>query len=1048
MFSARELAALMGPEVPTAEQELIIEGEPGGTFRIVAGAGSGKTETMAQRVVWLIANSHVTPSGVLGLTFTKKAARELHRRIRSHLTTLVEAGVGVVVDEFEGPTVSTYNAFAAGLYRDHAILLGRDPDATVLSEASAWALTRRVVVSSTHPGLEQCGLDPRAVTNAVRRLSQRLAENPVPAEDLEKFVTDLLQVKDLPPGGRGTYPDVGKALDKVALLPMLASLVAEVAHAKRLRGVLEFSDQIAFGVEMIHRFPEIAAQLRDRYGAVLLDEYQDTSVAQTTLLSNIFGGHPVMAVGDPHQAIYAWRGASSANLVDFDHVFGPHVTAATLSTSWRNGTVVLDAANHIAGPLRELPGPRAGILTPRDGADSLRPEIRFPATLREEADQVAQWCAEHLANPTASSPPSAAVILRARAHQKVFVDALMARDVPVHVLGIGGLLEDPAIADVVCVLRILAHPHAETELVRLLTGGRWRLGAADIHALAATARWLIARDEKGNEREETVAKRVKASLAAGDHAGLLDALFFIATAPPSHHQRQQYSETGLARLADAYRVIAALQSQRFGDVAELVVVIEQELGLDIELLAHPQRASSRAARNAFMEALSGYLAFADEAGVAGFVQWLEEAERKDNLSPRPEEPQPGCVQVLTIHGAKGLEWDLVALPRLVEGELPGTPKGTSGWLFEGELPYEFRGDVASLPVFAWRSADTVKEVEEARKAFKEDMTDHQIAEERRLMYVAITRAKRHLLISGSYWAHQKTVREPSRFVLELIAAGVLPALPENPFPDEPPSSTVAEAALWPRDPLGSRRTVVDQAAALVTEALARTGEDILASSNALREVREEMVASLSLAKSITLPVRIPASSLEGLMKDPLALRETLARPVPGKPYRAALRGTLFHRFVEDHFDASLPGPRLDLDAADTDEGDELSITQWQEAFLSSEFPLSTPIAVEAELHLPMAGHLIICKIDAVFETPDGVHIVDWKTGKLPDTPEEWAAKSWQLAAYRLAWSQWSGSPVDAIRASFWYAEGSHLVTPENLPDAPEFEARFVAALAV
>jgi len=98
MLSAKELAALLGPEVPTPEQEAIIEGAPGGTFRVVAGAGSGKTETMAQRVVWLIANSHVNASGVLGLTFTKKAARELSTRIRSHLATLAQAGIGV------GPT--------------------------------------------------------------------------------------------------------------------------------------------------------------------------------------------------------------------------------------------------------------------------------------------------------------------------------------------------------------------------------------------------------------------------------------------------------------------------------------------------------------------------------------------------------------------------------------------------------------------------------------------------------------------------------------------------------------------------------------------------------------------------------------------------------------------------------------------------------------------------------------------------------------------------------------------------------------------------------
>jgi len=219
-----------------------------------------------------------------------------------------------------------------------------------MSEASAWALTRRIVARSSLPALETWGLDPARVTTMVRRLSQRLSENPLAEGELEAFVSDFSALSDLPAGGRGQYAEVEEWVFQVSLLPTLVDLVAEVAHAKRVRGVVEFSDQIAFALELVQRFPALSQGLRERFGAVLLDEYQDTSVAQTRLLSEIFGEHPVMAVGDPHQAIYGWRGASSANLVDFETAFGPHVHAATLSTSWRNGTAVLDAANHIAGP--------------------------------------------------------------------------------------------------------------------------------------------------------------------------------------------------------------------------------------------------------------------------------------------------------------------------------------------------------------------------------------------------------------------------------------------------------------------------------------------------------------------------------------------------------------------------------------------------------------------------------------------------------------------------------------------------------------------------
>jgi DNA helicase-2/ATP-dependent DNA helicase PcrA len=1042
MISAKEIAARLGPQVPTPEQEAIIEAPVDAVFRVIAGAGSGKTETMAQRVLWLIANGHVEPAGVLGLTFTKKAAGELSRRISTHLGTLRQGEHADAIDEFQRPTVSTYNAFAASLYREHAVLLGRDPDAGVLSEASAWALTRRVVARSTQRALEHWDVDASTLTGIVRKLSSRLSENQVDIAELGLLVDDFHQTQSLPPGGSGVYAEVEKWVSNVDMLPTVVALVQEVAEAKRLRGVVEFSDQIAFALELVQRFPHIAQDVRTRYTVVLLDEYQDTSVAQTTLLAQIFGGHPVMAVGDPHQAIYGWRGASSANLRDFETAFGPGVSTATLSTSWRNGTAILDAANLCATALGNIPGLHTEVLRAGPAASSHSVDSLFETTLEEEAASVARWFGAHLSR--AGTPPSAAVILRQRAHQKVFVDALVAAKVPVHVLGIGGLLDDPAIADVVCALRVISMPHAETELVRLLTGGKWRLGASDIHALSDTARWLRGRDEVGVAVSPEIAARLRQSVAPMDHAGLLDALVFLASAPASHHQAQLYSPEGLVRLVQAHHSLQRMQGHRFGDVAELVVAIEEELQLDIETLAHPGRTGSVSAREAFMDALQGYLAYADDDSAAGFVEWLDQAERRDNLSPRPEEAEKGCVQVLTIHGAKGLEWDIVALPRLVEDELPSKPKDLGGWLSPGELPYPFRGDRRSLPEFSWRGIESRKDLVEEKKAFSERGRDYQSAEERRLMYVAVTRAKHHLLLSGSYWAHQVKPRQPSRFLAELVEAELIPALPANPHPDSPPPGTDIDEIPWPRDPLGSRRSVVEAAAEAVREQMAAgvSQEPHDAGLALVLEVLRETPGD----QRVSIPVRIPASSLERLITDPSGFRETLARPVPQKPHSAALRGTLFHRFVEQRFDTSIAGPRLSIDDPDSGADDGLSIEQWKAAFDASKFALVAPLAVEAELHFPVGGHLIICKIDAVFPTATGVHIVDWKTGKAPATLDELAAKSLQLAAYRLAWSQWSNTPLEQIEASFWFATTGDLITPQALPDREAFAALLSQAL--
>ena len=128
--------------------------------------------------------------------------------------------------------------------------------------------------------------------------------------------------------------------------------------------------------------------------------------------------------------------------------------------------------------------------------------------------------------------------------------------------------------------------------------------------------------------------------------------------------------------------------------------------------------------DAFFDALEDYLAVSETAGLPGFLGWLREAERRDSLAPRPEKPEPGCVQILTVHGSKGLEWDQVVVPRLVEDELPSKPnEGTNGWIGFGRLPWEFRGDADELPSFGWREATTRKELKAARETFKREVAE-------------------------------------------------------------------------------------------------------------------------------------------------------------------------------------------------------------------------------------------------------------------------------------------------------------------------------------
>ncbi len=1118
-FSALDIARALGQHEPTAEQQAVIEA-PLGPALVVAGAGSGKTETMAARVLWLVANGLVEPDQVLGLTFTRKAAGELAARIRRRLVQLSASGLldssgplgssgllgsSSVVDAFTQPTVATYNSFASSLYRDHAVLIGRDPDGVVLREASAWQLAREIVTTARDERLAQLDLSVDKLTAATLQLAHAVAEHDADIADVRRVITELLGVADLPFGDRfERRAEFEKLMALAATLPIV-DLVERLQRVKQRDGYVEFADQVSLALSIVRRHAGVVEQLRERYRVVLLDEYQDTNVAQTWLLGELFGGTPVMAVGDPHQSIYGWRGASASNLDDFARRFtsdrGEPVGRYSLSTSWRNGRVILAAANALVAPLTARAGVAVATLEPSPAASDEPIELVFDETLHDEARAVAAWLAERVAEAPPGSAPdavdaegrplraSAALLMRNRTTQPVFLAALRDAKVPVHVLGIGGLLEQPEIADLVSALAVIDDPAAGTELVRLLAGPRWRIGVADLHALSRIASWLRDRDLAQRAFSDEVKARLRASVARTDGVSLVDALDFVSTAPDGHSQLQSLTATGLERLRDAGRLFATLRTRTALDLPDLVVAVEHDLMLDIEVAANPARALGEAPREAFHEALDGYLALADHATLAGFLGWLREAEWRDNLSPRSEDPEPGTVQVLTIHGAKGLEWDHVVVPRLVDGELPSTPReGTVGWLRLGVLPYELRGDAAELPVFDWRGAESRKELLQRREAFGVAVGEHLEREERRLAYVAVTRARHRLLLTGSFWASQSKPRGPSPFLRELAERGIVSALPEGPQHDENPIvDDSGDEPWWPLDPFGARRERVVAAAARVRAAdAAERGDDRRGWQREIDLLLAERAERLAASGRVSVPLRVPASSFKDFITTPAEVAERLRRPMPQRPYRATRLGTVFHRWVEQRYAVgALPdavdGLDTELDLAASglagaaagavagggavDGIDPHALLSLQATFERSVWATRTPIDVERELHLPFEGRILICKIDAVYSTdpdfdpvrdgsggpgaarrPRSVEIVDWKTGKAPRDDADRAAKELQLALYRLAYARWAGLPLEAVTAAFYFVVDDRELRPSSLPDEDELRAKWRAAL--
>ncbi|AOT60924.1 ATP-dependent DNA helicase [Streptomyces rubrolavendulae] len=811
-----QLKELLG--IPfTPEQTACITAPPAPQV-IVAGAGSGKTTVMAARVVWLVGTGQVAPEQVLGLTFTNKAAGELAERVRS---ALVRAGVtdpdAAGPDDPPGePRISTYHAFAGQLLTDHGLRIGLEPTARLLADATRFQLAARVLREAPGPYPALTRSFPTLVSDLLA-LDAELSEHLVRPEDLRSYDSALLTALA---SARLGNADLRKVPEASAARRELLDLVVRYRAAKRERDLLDFGDQIGLSAELALTRPQVGAQLRDEFRVVLLDEYQDTSVAQRRLLSGLFGGgtgHPVTAVGDPCQAIYGWRGASVANLDDFPEHFpyedGRPASRYALSENRRSGGRLLQLANGLAEPLRAM---HAGVeaLRPAPGAE--RDGVVRIALLATQAEETA-WLADSIAHlvRTGKEPGEIAVLCRTATDFPQIQAALVARDVPVEVVGLSGLLHLPEVADLVAVCEVLQDPGANASLVRLLTGPRWRIGARDLALLGRRARLLVHRAaDEAADADERLAAAVE-GVDPAEVVSLADALdTFLDNG--GHDDGLPFSAEARVRFA---RLAAELRDLRRSLADPLMDVLHRVLattGLEVELSASPHALAARRRETLsnFLDVAARFASLDGEATLLAFLGFLRTAAQYekglDNALPGGE----NTVKVLTAHKSKGLEWDVVAVPGLVTGQFPSS-RSREAWTSQPQvLPHALRGDADTLPgIDGWDAGSL--------KAFKEAMRDHQHTEELRLGYVTFTRPRSVLLGSGHWWGPtQKRRRGPSDFLHALYdhcaaGHGEIEAWADEPDEDaeNPALSEAVRDQVWPLpldpDSLARRRAAAD-----------------------------------------------------------------------------------------------------------------------------------------------------------------------------------------------------------------------------------------------
>ena len=1093
-YSPAELACALGLFEPTAEQAAVIAAPPG-PLVVIAGAGAGKTETMAARVVWLVANGYAEPGQVLGLTFTRKAAGQLLRRVRSRLARL--SGTGLTIGSQPGPppgepagtpVVSTYHAFAGQLLREYGLLSSDageraqpiEPDTRLLSETELWQLGFDVV--NRYGGELHTDKTPATVTSMVLRLSGQLAEHLVDTGQLRDTHVELERLVHTLPAGRyqrdrGPSQWLLRMLATQAERAELVPLIDALHRRMRAENVMDFGAQMAHAARLATTVPRVGEHLRARYRVVLLDEYQDTGYAQRILLSSLFGGGvddelALTAVGDPIQSIYGWRGASATNLprftTDFPRPDGSPAPVLELRTSWRNPPRALHVANAVSADARR----RSVAVRPlRSRPDAAPGTVRCALLADVQAER--EWVAEHLhrryqqAAGDAVAPPTAAVLVRRNADAAPMAAALRARGIPVEVVGLAGLLSVPEVADVVAMLRLVTDPSAGAAAMRVLTGQRWRLAARDIAALWRRAvaldggQAVAGRHHQAARSGDTAERIAEAAEPDADTAGLADA---IADPGPAG----DYSVAGYRRIAALAEELTMLRGHLGHPLPDLVAEVRRLLGVDCEVRAALPAASGWAGTeqlDTFADVVSRYADATNAASLGGLLAYLDAATVVENgLPPAQIVVAQNRVQVLTVHAAKGLEWQVVAVPHLSAGVFPSTAQPRT-WLTDAaDLPPLLRGDRASagahgVPVLDTSDVTDRKQLSDKIFTHRRQLDQRRLDEERRLLYVAITRAEDTLLVSGHHWgATGIKPRGPSDFLSELKdiidraadageACGVIEQWVPAPADGErnPLRDSVHEA-MWPVDPLDGRGADVQRGAALVAAAMSADApaspldadtEGWAADVDALLNER----ARAARPPLQTLPGQLSVSSLVDLAREPEHAVQRLMRRLPTRPDPHALLGSAFHEWVQRFYGAErlfdlgdLPG------AADTEtaQHDAEELANLQTAFLASPWAARTPVDVEVPFEMAIDGTVVRGRIDAVFADPDGgATVVDWKTGEPPHGPEAIRQAAIQLGVYRLAWAALRGCPESLVRTAFHYVRTGVTIVPDVLPTPDE-----------
>ncbi|HEV8481833.1 MAG TPA: ATP-dependent DNA helicase [Candidatus Eisenbacteria bacterium] len=891
-----------------------------GPLLVLAGAGTGKTAVITRRIAWLVATRRARPSEILALTFTEKAAAEMQERV----DVLVPYG-------FADVGISTFHSFGHRLLGEHALTLGLPGEPKVLSQAQVLVLLREHLFELPLERLRPLPDPTRHLAALLGLVDRARDEGVAPAEYAAHAERSRLAAAD----------DADR--EAVATHAETAAFYAAYLDLLTRHGLCDYGQLQWLALRLLEDHPAVVREVTRRYRYILVDEFQDTNVAQFRLVAALARGHRnLTVVGDDDQSIYGFRGAASSNLRQFVDTY-PDAARVVLIDNYRSTQPLLDASYRL---IRHNDPDRLETKIGVDkrlvarGATHLGPPAEFHwfDTSSSEAEFVARRIKEAVESGERRLGDHA-VLARTHKSARAVLAALAYRGVPFRYAGNRGLYDAEEVRACVHLLGAVADPDASSALYHLAASEAYGVPAFDLARLSGQA-------QRTRRSLREIAERELGNADPESEGGL--------------------SETARERLGSCLADLAVLReaavSRPTGEI--LYRFLQRSRWLE-RLSQSTAPADEQKVKNIarFFELVRGFADLAPEDRVTHFVRHIE-LLREAGDDPAQAEPDEtdDAVQVMTVHRAKGLEFPVVFLVDLEEGRFPAHKK-------RAPLPYP---------------EALVRESPPAGDAHEQ--------EERRLFYVAMTRARERLVLTGARDLGGKRLHKPSRFVAEALGLAA------------PPAGKSKASAL---------------------EALARHAPEVESPAAELAPMSEDE------------PLALSQEHVADWLTCPLKYKFKHVLRVPLLPHHGVMYGQAMHHALQVHYRQALqgwPASEDDLLAAFaeawrpegflTREHEEARYAAGQETlrrfFAREESTPSRPAAIEREFRFQRGTVRVQGRFDRIDLRPEGPVIVDFKTSDVRDgeAAERRARENLQLRIYALAYRESYGTRPAAVELQF------------------------------